>query len=471
MGESLKEKQHRRGQKLILSGIITATILIGIVWFYLRSGTSEKEGTNVILFSIDTTRMDHCSVYGYDRDTTPNLRAFAAKGARFDSAYAPTATTGPTHATIFTSLYPRAHGVIKNGLSLSHEFETLAERLSTSGYQTAAIVSSFVLDAKFGYAQGFSFYDDDFSFETSSYRSNRWEGHRVEHGFDRPADDTTSRAINWLKNMRNQYQAFFLFVHYFDPHDPYTPPEPFLSQLAPSKQTSSWLEKVISQYDGEIAFVDHEIGRLLNALKQMGIEENTLIVITSDHGEGLMQHGHMLHGVHIYEEAVRIPLLFRWPQHIPGNKVFKSPVGLVGLTPTILDLIGIKPESRRYQGVSFAPMIRGETISDTDRQIFLYRRHYDAKTVGKIQVKGEKFGIIDGNWKYIEGAEEKSKELFNLDSDPRELRNLYDTSPRKALTLASQLEVMKRRYSGADSKKRVISKDDLSTLKSLGYVE
>jgi arylsulfatase A-like enzyme len=237
---------------------------------------------------MDTVRRDRCSVYGYKRDTTPNLSMFAEQGASFDLAYAPMSTTGPSHATMFTSLYPIAHGVVKNGLKLSQEHDTVAKHLNTHGYQTAAVVGSFVLDSKFGYAQGFSSYDDDFELAKSTAPKSHWKGPRLDKGFDRRADDTTQRAIDWLKKQRRSTHSFLLFVHYFDPHDPYVPPEPFLSQFAPDKKHPTRLENEIGWYNGEIAFTDHEIGKLLEVLKQMGAEEDTLVVITSDHGEGLM---------------------------------------------------------------------------------------------------------------------------------------------------------------------------------------
>ena len=231
----------------------------------------EKE-PNIIFISIDTTRRDHCSVYGYERDSTPNLCVFAEQGASFDLAYAPMSTTGPSHATMFTSLYPVAHGVVKNGLKLSEEYNTIAKHLSTYGYQTAAVVGSFVLDSKFGYAQGFSFYDDNFELGKGTFPpKSHWRGHRLDKGFDRRADDTTRRAIRWLKNQWRPKRPFFLFIHYWDPHDPYVPPEPFLSRFAPDKDHPTQLEKMIGRYDGEIAFTDHEMGRLFKALKQMGM--------------------------------------------------------------------------------------------------------------------------------------------------------------------------------------------------------
>jgi len=447
--------------------------LSGSLWLSGCSKRPRQKKANIIFISMDTVRRDRCSVYGYKLDTTPNLSMFAEQGASFDLAYAPMSTTGPSHATMFTSLYPIAHGVVKNGLKLSQEHDTIAKHLNTHGYQSAAVVGSFVLDSKFGYAQGFSFYDDNFELGKGTAPKSHWRGHRLDKGFDRRANDTTERAINWLKKRRDPDRSFFLFIHYWDPHDPYVPLEPFLSQFAPDKNRPTRLENEIGWYNGEIAFTDHEIGRLLEALKQMGVEEDTLVVITSDHGEGLMQHGCMTHGHNIYEEVVRVPLLFRWPNHIPKGRKFSHPVELVDLAPTILDLVGIKPEGGSFQGQSLATVLRGEIpLVDTGRPIYLHRQHFKGFLSNRgIWIQGENFGIRAGTWKYIDGQGKEPKELYDLAADPQELANLYTTFPKKAAELASQLEEWKRLYATAYSVRGKISEEDLQRLKSLGYIE
>jgi len=436
-----------------------------------KRSRGKDERPNILLISLDTVRRDHCSTYGYERATTPNLAVVAKQGTSFDLAYAPTSTTGPTHATIFTSLYPIAHGVVKNGLILSAKHETLAEILRRTGYQTCSIVSSFVLHSKFGYAQGFTHYDDSFPHPESTVKLQAWDGHHVEEAFDRRAYYATSRAIRWLKERRDPNRPFFLFVHYFDPHDPYTPPGVFAGRFAPGEASEDSLEKNIGLYDGEIAFTDQEVGNLLSSLEWIGLEDETLVVVFSDHGEGLMDHGHMNHGVDIYEEAVRVPLLFRWPNRVPQGRVTSAPVGLVDLAPTILDLVGIGAGGGSFQGRSLAGSISGETALDPERPIYLYRRHCEEGYRQDVWVKGEKFGIRAGVWKYIEGREEGTKELFNLESDPRETTNLYDAAPEKADELGSQLEGWVRAHMRARSVQGRIPKEDLSRLRKIGYVK
>ena len=459
----------RKKNILRLSAVLAITLL-------LCAGSCKFMGQkdsrpNVILISIDTLREDHCSVYGYHRDTTPNLRTFAGEGVKFNLAYSPTSTTGPSHATMFTSLYPITHRVIKNGLNLNDKFETLAEILSAQDYQTAAILSSFVLHSKFGYAQGFDFYDDKFKSATSTMPMKKWEGLDVEKGFDRRGDETTQRTINWLKKHRNSNRPFFLFVHYFDPHSPYVPPEPYASRFTSESQTLSDLEKEMAHYDGEIAFTDNEIGKLLATLKEMQLEEKTLIVITSDHGEGLMQRGHMGHGIHIYDEAVRVPFLLRWPGHLPKGHSLNAPVSLIDLAPTILNLIGTDRINLPFTGQDLAPALYGEGQLDKNRPIYLYRRHYKEGKISNIWVKGEKFAVRLGDYKYIEGKEENTKELFNLTVDPGELTNIYNTEADKAAELASNLNQWMDTHKNNASEQGKISPDDLQRLRTLGYVE
>lgn len=443
---------------------------------FCLSGCKKRRrvaGPNVILISIDTLRKDHCSAYGYQRNTTPNLRVLAEQGARFDLAYAPSSSTAPSHATMFTSLYPITHQVLKQGHKLSQEDYTLAECLSANGYQTAAVVASFVLDAKFGFSQGFSFYDDTFKLSTSSIHRKYWSDQ--PDVIDQRADETTRKAIGWLRKQRSWEQPFFLFVHYFDPHAPYVPPESIVSHLAPHGKEQTDLQNIVGRYDGEIAFTDQEIGKLLKVLKRMNLEENTLVVVTSDHGEGLGQHDHLGHSINIYEEAVRVPLIFRWPNRIAQGRVFSRQVELVDLVPTILDLIGIKPDGFSCQGRSLVAPLRGESSLDKDRPIYLYREYYKDRQMKllsgeKVRLKGGKFGIRLGNWKYIEGKEENTKELFDLAADPQERVNLSTTFPKKTAELASQLTEWKKVHARKESVQNRIPEDDLERLKALGYV-
>jgi arylsulfatase A-like enzyme len=423
---------------------------------------------NVLLITMDTTRSDHLSVYGYDRPTSPHLELFAKEGVRFDLAYAPSATTGPSHASIFTSMYPIAHRVVKNGLILGEELQTLAELLAMHGFQNAAIVSSFVLDAQFGYAQGFQRYDADFDPATSTMTTDKWEQFDVREGFDRRADETTRRAVHWLREERDASSPFFLFVHYFDPHTPYRPPEPYATTFA--RDTDDEMALAIDAYDAEIAFTDHEIGRLLAALEELHLTADTLVIVTSDHGEGLGQHGHKEHGVYIYEEAVRAVLLMRRPGQLPSGLILSEPVELLDLAPTILDLLDL-PAEQTHQGRSLAESLRKQAKLDSQRPIFLYRRHYNPHIENGKIVAGEEFGIRHGSWKLILGEEEGIHELYDLTSDPMELANQRNQQTEIADRLTGLLESWKERVRRDSEGGFNIPDSDRRRLKALGYVE
>jgi arylsulfatase A-like enzyme len=457
---------HRRRLLVLLVLLLSAIGLHACS----RSAEVEGRGPNVLLITMDTVRADHCSALGYRRDTTPNLCVVTEEGASCTIAYSPSASTAPGHATIFTALYPVGHRVLKNGLTLSENHDCLAELFRDRGYQTAAIVSSFVLNRKFGFAQGFETYQDDFDAAESTLSMKSWQDHQLDGAFDRRADHTTSRAIEWLEKEQEPGSPFFLFVHYFDPHSPYDPPEPFASKFAPKKKDPSALRQAIARYDAEIAFMDQEIGRLLETVNRLGLTDRTLVVITSDHGEGLMQHGHMYHGVHIYEEAVRIPLLFRWPGEIPAGRVIEEPVVLADVAPTICELVGIEHRDLPSQGLSLARALRQGRALDPERPVLLYRRPYQGETIGSLWLDGDKFGLRSGSWKYIEGQGSLSPELFDLAEDPKEKNNVCSDFPELAERLAGELENWKVEYTREAPVLDEMTEEDVERLRALGYV-
>ena len=454
----------RRWARPVIVGCVILSALAGC-------GDDGQPPTNVLLITIDTTRADHLSVLGYERDTTPYLEAFAAQGTSFTTAYSPTSTTGPTHSTIMTSLYPAAHRVVKNGLTLSEDFTTIAEHLKSAGYETGAIVSAFVLSGKFGYAQGFDTYYDTFLMDESTHERPNWEGRTVEGGFDRRADFTTARAQEWLANRSHPDQPFFLWIHYFDPHDPYTPPEPYASRFARESSAGRTRREMIDRYDAEIAFTDDQIGVLFTSLAQAGLNDNTLVVVAADHGEGLGQHGYYRHGVDVYEEAVRVPLLFRWPGQIPAGRTLNAPVGLIDLAPTICELVGAELNLSDVQGTSLASVLYNPTEPEPDRPVFLYRRHRERVETRVGTLAGELFGVRVGDWKFIRGDEQQVTELFNLAQDPKERNNVYTQFPKEAAALSKL--VAEWRQSSASGRPVLdnMSDEDTERLRSMGYVK
>jgi arylsulfatase A-like enzyme len=420
---------------------------------------------NLLLVTIDTLRADRCSAYGYRLPTTPQMDALAREGMRFESAYAPMPVTGPTHATVLTSLQPLSHGVISNGRRLTERVTTLAEMLSQHEYRTAAIVSSYPLKQRFGFGQGFSTFDEEFPVSSASIPLPQWEGQPLDEPYDRRADETTRRAIGWIEQAVQDPSPFFLWVHYFDPHSPYDPPEPYRSQFLPEVSDPGEMEEANAFYDGEVAFTDHELGRLLDAVDLRGFSENTLVVLTADHGEGLTQHGEMEHGRLIYEEAVRVPLIFRWRGQVPADVVWPGPVELLDIVPTILDLLEISRQGQPTQGRSLAPIMRGRAVVDAEREIFV-QSEYHAGGANRSAVRR-------GRWKYIvrhEGRGEASVELFDLETDPQELASVAEEHPDIEDQLAGVLSEW-RRSQPPPSDEPSLTEKELEALKALGYVK
>ena len=430
-----------------------------------REGSRKKP--NAILISIDTLRWDHCSVYGYKWDTTPTLRAFAKCGVLFESAYAPTSSTCPSHATMFTSLYPITHGILlNNGSRLSPKFETLAERFRTKGYQTAGIVSSFVLHSKFGFSQGFEFYEDNLDKADASTQRPTYHGNKVPGGFDQVAKAATEKTIKWLSEQRKAEKPFFLFVHFMDPHGPYRPPEPYASRF-PAEILGKYAKEMtalggIGEYDGEVAYVDDSIKKIYEELRRLELDKDTLVVIVADHGEGLWQRqGYRGHGLHLYDEGVRVPLIFYWPGHILEGRVFPEPVDLLTLAPTILDLVGVKRKGTQFLGKSLKDAVCKGIAPEAEYPIYMQSRDYGIP----------KSGIRVGDWKYIEDFLGRKKELYNLKNDPKELVNLYGSFPEKGNKFATQLREWMWKYTLESPQEPILSEEDRLKFQSLGYLK
>jgi len=430
---------------------------------------------NVVLVTIDTLRADHCSVYGYAKRTTPGLERLAREGTLFEAAYAPMATTGPSHASMFTGLFPRTHGLVKNGFAFPAGPRTLTEELAAKGYRTAAVVSSYVLASKFGFARGFESYDDDFRGSHGTFQSRIWEGIEAPANFDRRADETTQHAIQWLDSRAaasgNHTAAppFFLWVHYFDPHDPYDPPDPYRHDFAAAPGASD-LDREVGGYDGEIAFTDAELGVFLDGLSRRAGDGATLVIVVGDHGEGLMDHGHMHHGLQIYEESVRVPWIVWWPGHVPAGRRVTTPVELVDLMPTVLTLVGGGATPPALQGRDLAPLLAAKPAPPEQRPVFLQRRLYKTQEVEGRQVQGEKYGVRMGTWKYLEALGEGTRELYDLSSDPGERRNRVDEQPERAASLTRELHGWLDATPAGRLEMPAVSPEDEERLRSLGYV-
>ena len=321
-------------------GAVVVTAAAGGAWLRIRSASVQTARSNVLLVTIDTLRADRLGCYGYAGASTPVLDALAARGVRFATAIAHVPLTAPSHASILTGLTPLRHGVRDNGdFVLPDRIPTLAEAFHDAGYRTAAFVSGFPLDRRFGLARGFDTYDD---------RLPHGEDRRRAAYVERSADQTTAAVGSWLEG--GTASPWFLWVHYFDPHSPYEPPPDFAARFAGRP------------YDGEVAFVDAQIGVLLGLLEAKGLASRTRVLVTADHGESLGEHGEETHGVFLYESTLRVPWLMAGPG-IASGRVPATVARGIDVAPTLLDLAGIPPRAP-MEGRSLGPALRGEAMPD-----------------------------------------------------------------------------------------------------------
>jgi arylsulfatase A-like enzyme len=462
------------------AGALATTALAAGVLLVLLAGCGRTPPRpNILLVVIDTLRSDYCSCYGYPAQTTPALDTLAQQGIRFESVYSPMPTTNPAHAALFTSRPPIVLGVLKNGHVLPSEAATLAEVLRREGYETAAFVSAFPVKGRFGFAQGFDVYDDDFTGADSSFRDAGLTMPGEKGNCDRRAHETTKRALEWLRGRKGD-RPFFLWVHTYDPHFPYNPPPEFAGRFLPAGGGLSQKASIDGLYCGELLYADTELGRLVTELDRTVAGEDLLVIVTSDHGEGLLQHDWMGHGLLLYEEAVRVPLVMRWPGVIEPGAVVEEPVELTDVAPTILSLLEIDAQELQPMG---RVLLSGDVAANGaegpesggredpgDRPIFLQRRLYEGETEKGRTVKGEKYSLVWRNWKYIEAAEEETRELYDLARDPGELDNVIEKHPQRAEEMARALKRMiDRLASMASGKEQVISEEDAERLKTIGY--
>ncbi|HYC57414.1 MAG TPA: sulfatase [Candidatus Binatia bacterium] len=457
---------------------VSIAVLAGAVAAACRR---EPARPDVLLVTIDTLRADHCSTYGYGPETTPVMTALAKSGVLFRHAYAPSATTAPSHASLLTGRHFRNLGVMKNGHGLAEPTETIGAVMARQGYATAGFVSSFPLRSKFGFHQGFEFFDDEFLEEHASI--GRRNG-GITH--DRIAEATVRRFSAWL-DQRTDPRPLFAWVHFVDPHYPYRAPDQFDGGWPATTPV------MIRKYDGEVRYADRQLGRLVERFEKSARDDGALVIVTSDHGEGLGDHGWKSHGVNLYEEAVRIPLVARWSGHLPAGKVVEPPVSLVDVAPSILALIGLQPMTVDDGDDIFAKL-------DPDRRIFLQRRIFRTTEVRKKVVLGEMTAVVHRRSKYVTAPEENRHELYDLSADPFEMRNLLPqpdvvaamtpAAPGPAADAAADATTAKRAAEAAEKGRRYqteleqwraatpvpdnetrLDRESLEALRALGYVD
>ena len=423
----------------VVAVVLLLAIAVSAVWLLVKSRFFSSKIRNVILISIDTCRADHLSCYGYWCKTTPNIDAVAADGILFSHAIAPVAITLPSHSSMLTGTIPPYHGVHDNlGYILDDQSNvTLTEILQQNGYTTGAIVSSFVMDSEFGLCQGFDSYNDRFVEPIPSIYKN-----------ERRGGEASRFACNWLEEHKNE--PFFLFLHYYDPHQAYDPPEPFATTFR------------YNLYAGEIAYVDHCIGQVIKKLKDLDLYDPTLLIITSDHGEGRGEHSETTHGYFIYQSTVHVPLIIKVPAGPKGKKV-NDVTGLVDIVPTVCSFLGLVPPSPIH-GKDLSGFLKGQKRTEKEER-YIYCESLTPTIYGCSPL----FGVATDNWKYIYAPR---AELYDLRKDPVETLNLADEAPKRARLLQGHLKGILEQQSRSNltNSRLALSEESIRRLESLGYI-
>jgi arylsulfatase A-like enzyme/Flp pilus assembly protein TadD len=440
--------------------VFTVGIMAGLA-AYGGCGRGQK-GPSVLVIIVDTLRADHVGCYGYDQGATPNMDRLAAAGARFTECVASAPLTLPSISTILTSSYPIYHGVRDNGIfTLDESLTTMAEVFNNAGFATAAVVGAYVLDRDTGIDQGYEHFDCDFG-DTYSRTSSLSPTRAREIGqTQRRAEEVTERAVQWLGTAHG---AFFLTVHYYDPHSPYDPPSPFYEKYPQSR------------YLGEVAYTDSQLPPVLQAAEKAAGEAGLITVLVADHGEGLGQHEERHHGFFIYDSTMLVPFMVVYPGPVPPGQVVDGQVATVDLAPTVLDLAGLTiPDS--WQGVSLARRIAARPLSGTsDRPsetegaenprptyIETFRTRYSH---GWSELTGVRY---DG-WKLVRAPK---PELYDLKNDPAELNNLYSANEAMVERMQDVMDKCLARWRGpldGIGPNRELDQSALDKLETLGYI-
>jgi choline-sulfatase len=396
---------------------------------------------SVILITLDTTRADRMGFLGSKRGLTPNLDALARQSLVFTRAYAQVPLTTPSHATILTGTYPQFSQVVDLGSALGTDLPYLPDILRQNGYHTAAFVGSQVLDPKSvaapGFDRGFDTYDAGFH--------SRSPGEDRYHSVERRATVVVEHAAAWLQKQRGA--PFFLWVHFYDPHDPYDPPPPFKAKYASAP------------YDGEIAYTDFAVGKLIAALRAHGIYDRAVIAVAADHGEALGEHGEQSHGLFLYDETIHVPLLIKLPGAQTAKRI-TSRVGLVDIAPTLLQEVGIEVP-KAMQGTSLAKLIQ-ESNDGTDHPAYS-ETNYPYRAFGWSSLRAWRAG----KYLYIDAPE---RELYDQSADPGASHNLANNSVAVSDTMQSQLDQFRKRTSSSSTSTAGLTPDQAEQLQALGYI-
>jgi arylsulfatase A-like enzyme len=411
-----------------IARVAFALLLLAALAASVKTMPQSSRIAGVVIVTLDTTRADHLSPYGFMDARMPHLERLAREGVLFNRALTVAPLTLPAHTSILTGLLPPSHGVRDNADGpLAEGYTTLAEMLQQRGFRTGAFVGSIVLQADRGLSQGFAIYE--------GVRRTRPAFTR-----QRPGNEVMNDAIGWLE--QNAADPFLLWTHLYDAHAPYDPPEPYRSRVADA-------------YVGELLFMDAQIGRLLAALDRLKLRENTIVVVVGDHGEGLGEHGEAMHGEQLYDSVLRVPFIVRAPGVRPG--AVTDLVRVVDVLPTVVSLLGFPAPPR--DGVSLLPALHGARM---DLEAY-------AESLYPVRLGREpRRALNDGRFKLIVGGD---AELYDLDCDPFEERNLIIDRPQMATAMRVRLAQLTRVDDASRLRSQRVSPELRERLAALGYVD
>jgi choline-sulfatase len=451
-GAAAAPEPSRRSRRWLAVSACAGVLLLSAVVFLLRGRAPKTEADvqarlerlsprrsdlNVVVVTLDTTRADRLGCYGFSGVSTPHLDALAREGVVFDNATATVPLTFPSHSSMFTGLVPPRHGVRDNGgFFLDDAKVTLAERLQAAGYATGAFVAAWVLESRWGLGQGFDHYSD--RFELSKYKV-------VSLGtVQKTGDEVMTDALAWLDTVKSK--KFHAWVHLYDPHAPYEPPEPYASRYPGTP------------YLGEIAYTDAVVGRLMAWLRDNGQLDRTIVVVTADHGESLGDHGEAAHAYFIYNATTHVPFIVRTPWGLTGRNA--SRVSGVDLMPTVLDLVGLPPEpdldGRSVARALFDPQAALGQVAYSET--YFPRYHFGWQHLRSL--RDERYTFIDA----------PEPELYDLAADPGETRNVFKANSARAEELRVRMERLVKAGGQSAPERQGLDPDTLQRLAALGYV-
>ena len=465
---------------LALGGVCCLFAWIGIAVWASLSQPDMQNRPNIVLISIDTLRPDHLGCYGYTRNTSPSINKFAKESIRFSNCITPRTITSPAVTSMLTGLYPQTHGVRRLCLPLNPKFATVTEYLKNAGYRTCGITCNRVLRKQLaGLDSGFDMWDENCPHRGTKFGFPTYQKY---------AEDGNKIAYKWLDGNYDKPQPFFLWIHYFEPHGPYNPPHVFEEYthkplFIPVEEIPEYqrleeitddmvdVNKYIVEYDKEIRYTDHYAGELIDRLKQLGVYENSLVIVTADHGESLTEHDFYInHGGYTYDACAKVPLLIKLPEYVPNkaaknNTVIDGQVSLIDLVPTMLDMAGVYQRSY-LDGASIIPVIEG-LATETHEHVFIEKLNLMK-------------AVRTNDWKYImvraDGPIKAGQELYHLAEDPGETKNLFDLHhPQYSMIIKSFRDTLKKwqRDFRKLQKLSEVTFDEASRaeLRSLGYLK